>query len=201
MPPLRPQSPESAEVTTTVEFVLRGEPGRVLVRYGVNDDPSRWGYPLLGLDSLVERSRGFPLVQAEVEVAAEGYAAVLSWVQLVWMRDLDDDGPADVVFDRAPQLLDLDVPYVSFGPRPAFFDAPSTDARNVDWDAHAFLTYTPDCLMTKVVRGLCGFSWGYRVRESHPTPVQLRETGTAEWSAACHLLRTKFPSWTFEDTC
>jgi hypothetical protein len=190
---------DSPESTTTVEYVLRGRPGRVVIRYGLNDEPSRWGYNLLGIKSLVEGSRGFPVVTAEVETAAEGYAGVMSWIQMVWMKDLDGEGPEELVFDRAPQLLDLDLPYVSFGARPVFFDAPSIDASNVDWDAQAFLTYTPDCLMTRVVKRLCGFSWGYRLRDRRPTSVPLCETGTTEWSAACPLLRARFQSWTFEE--
>jgi hypothetical protein len=62
---------DSPESTTTVEYVLRGQPGRVVIRYGLNDDPSRWGYNLLGVESLAERSRGFPVVTAEVATAAE----------------------------------------------------------------------------------------------------------------------------------
>ncbi|MBA3251897.1 MAG: hypothetical protein H0T66_16700 [Geodermatophilaceae bacterium] len=109
---------------------------------------------------MVEVSRGFPVVQAEVEHDAQGYGAVLAWIQVVHMFDLDT-GESSAPVDLAPQLAGLDLPYLSFGVRPILFDAPSTTSRNVDWDADAFLVVTPDGLMTRRIQPLVGFSWGY----------------------------------------
>jgi hypothetical protein len=67
--------------TTELRFELRETPGTVRVRYGVNDDPRRWGYHVLGLPYDFERSRGFPLIEATFEHPAEGYAAVMGWIQ------------------------------------------------------------------------------------------------------------------------
>jgi hypothetical protein len=185
-------------LTATIEFELRGRPGRVVVRYGTNDDPERWGYPLLGLDALVEISRGFPVVQADVEIDVEGYGAELAWIQVVRMTDLDS-GESEALVDLAPQLSGLELPYVSFGVRPSFFDAPSTTGRNVDWDAHAFLAVSPDCVMTRRVQLLCGFSWGYRVRNSKPTPVALERLNRRFWVLDLAFLRDQYRSWTFGD--
>ncbi|MGI9157880.1 MAG: hypothetical protein ACR2FG_14810 [Marmoricola sp.] len=183
---------------TVLDFQLRGRPGSVRVRYGVNDDPARWGYPLLRIDSLVELSRGFPVVQAEVEHDAQGYAAMLAWIQLVRMTDLDS-GESSTLVDGAPQLEGLDLPYVSFGVRPILFDAPSTTTRNADWDADAFLVVTPDALMTRRVQPLCGFGWGYRVRDGEPAATRLQELDAASWRRDRDFLAEQHPSWTFED--
>lgn len=109
---------------TVLGFQSRGRPGRVLACYGVNDDPTRWGYPLLGLDALIEVSAGFPVLQADVEYDAEGYAAIMGWIQVVRMHDHDRDEHT-ILIDKAPQLAGLDLPYMTFGIRPALFDAPS----------------------------------------------------------------------------
>lgn len=179
-------------------FRLRGRPGRVFIRYEVNEDPARWGYPLLGLDSLVELSRGFPVVQAEVQHDAQGYAAMLAWIQVVRMTDLDSGGRTDLV-DVAPQLAGLDLPYLSFGVRPVLFDAPSTTARNADWDADSFLVVTPDALMTRRVQPLCGFGWGYKLRDGDPAAAPVHELGAAAWRRDSGFLAARHPSWTFED--
>lgn len=183
---------------TVIGFQLRGRPGSVLVRYGVNDDPARWGYPLLGLDSLVEISRGFPVVQAEVEHDAQGYAAVLAWIQVVRMTDLDSAESTRFV-DVAPQLAGLDVPYFSFGVRPVLFDAPSSTTRNADWDADTFLVVTPDGVTTRRIQPLCGFSWGYRLRDGEPAAARLQELDAASWRRDSDFLADHHPSWTFED--
>jgi hypothetical protein len=185
-------------LTTIIDFELRGRPGRVIVRYGVNEDPDRWGYPLVGMDGLVEVSRGFPVVQADVELDVEGYGAVLAWVQVVRMTDLDS-GEGEAFVDLAPQLKGLDLPYMSFGVRPTLFDAPSTTAENMNWDAHALLAVSPDCVMTRRLELLCGFSWGYRLRNSEPKSVALEKLSSLSWSQDLTFLRDQHASWTFED--
>lgn len=66
-----------------ISFQLRGREGRVTVEYGVNDDPSRWGYHLLGLNFDAEVARGFPVIEARVAFGGEGYAGFLGWIQVV----------------------------------------------------------------------------------------------------------------------
>ena len=59
--------------TTTIPFRLRGVDGHVAVQYGVNDDPVRWGYPVLALEWFSEEIvRGFPVMQATVDHPSEG---------------------------------------------------------------------------------------------------------------------------------
>lgn len=154
----------------------------------MNDDPERWGYHLLGLEFAAEVARGFPVVEADVEFAAEGYAAELGWVQVVWMND-------EVIVDRAPQLLDTGFPYVTFGPRPAFFDAPSTVRARVGWRARTFLTSTPDLLMTKVLEPVVGFTWGYDVADGRVDVVGLELASEDDWGSLAREVERELPQW------
>src|SRR3954451_12308178 len=142
--------------------------GRVLVTCEPNDEPERWGYPLLGLGAPDDLARGFPVVRAVVKTEAEGYDAILAWVQVVAITRRAS-GTVQRLVDVAPQLQGLALPYLVFGPRPALFDAPSTDAHeDTGWTAHSFLVGSPDAVMTRRVVPLCGFSWGYEVRGGVP---------------------------------
>ena len=158
------------------------------MRLHANDDPERWGYHLLGLPELVEVSRGFPVVEADVEFPAEGYLAELGWVQVVWSND-------EVIVDRAPQLLDTGYPYVTFGLRPAFFDAPSTTDERVVWRARTFLTSTPDLLMTKVLEPVVGFTWGYDVADGRVDVVGLALASDDDWGSLAREVRRELPQW------
>jgi len=173
-----------------IPFTLRGFGGSVRATLGVNDDPERWGYHLLGLSYPSDVSRGFPVVRAEVDFPAEGYAAELGWIQVVWMND-------DVIVDRAPQLLDTGFPYVTFGLRPAFFDAPSTTVAEVTWRACTFLTATPDALMTKVIEPVVGFTWGYDLVGGAVAVVDLAPASDEDWQLARTELARELPGWTF----
>ena len=130
------------------------------VDYGVNEDPVRWGYDVLGLDWFTpELARGFPVMQASVQHAAEGYAADMGWLQVV-RYDVRDAGEKEhqVVFDVPPQLSETETPYAAFGVRPTFFDAPAAVAKDMTWDADTFLAYTPDAVLSRIIHPLCGFS-------------------------------------------
>jgi hypothetical protein len=181
--------------TLEMPFDLRGEPGTVRVRAGLNEDPRRWGYHLLGLPELVERSRGFPVVEASIEHPAEGYAAVMGWIQVVRYREPDAD--EEVIVDVAPQLQGSGVPWMSFGVRPAYFDAPSTDSEEASFRAHAFLAATPDGLMTPVAEPLCGFSWGYDVAGGAPASLPVTPAGPEQWAEMVPVLQAGCPKWRF----
>src|SRR6266498_5603206 len=64
-------------------FSLHGRNGRVAVEYGPNDDPSRWGFGVLGLPWPTEFAIGLPVLEATVSYAGEGYAAAMGWIQVV----------------------------------------------------------------------------------------------------------------------
>ena len=120
---------------TAIPFLLRGASGTVSVEYGVNEDPVRWGWAVLGLEWFSpELVRGFPIVQATVDHPAEGYAAAMGWLQVV-RYDVRDPGEEEqvTVFDVPPQLAETDTPYAAFGVRPTFFDAPAMGAKDATW--------------------------------------------------------------------
>ena len=181
----------------TLPFQIRQIEGRVRIGYGRNDDPARWGFDILGLPYDIGVARGFPVLEASVEYPPEGYAAFMSWIQLVRQRDGADKEPT-VMVDLAPQLRDARMPFVTFGVRPTLFDAPAfVDGGNVVWRASSFLTYSPDGLMTPVVEPACGFGWGYDIREGIPEPIELTPAGRDEWLDVRAELRRQYPEWTF----
>lgn len=185
--------------SATIPFRLRGLDGRVEVRLTTNDDPARWGYPLLesALGFPAEKAEGFPVASAAVRYQGEGYGAAMGWVQTVRMRE-EGSPEEQVIVDKPPQLADDGSPYCFWGPEPSFFDAPSTTARLELWSAHAFLVACPDAVMTKEIRPVCGFSWGFSNLESEPEAEAVRTIGEEEWSAARSVLVERYPAWTFE---
>ena len=107
-----------------IPFVARGIPGRAVIQYGVNDDPSRWGYRLVGVPFDIECARGCPVMEATVAYPAEGYAAQLGWIQII--RYGVPGGAEVAMVDAPPQLADAGTPWAAWGVRPTLFDAPST---------------------------------------------------------------------------
>ena len=184
----------------TILFGLRGLDGRVEIRQTTNDDPARLGYALLEsvLGFPPEKAKGFPVVSAAVRYAGEGYGAFMGWVQIVRMRE-EGTSEEQVIVDKSPQLADDGSPYCFWGPEPSFFDAPSTTARLELWSAHAFLVAIPDAVMTKEVRPVCGFSWGFSNLGPEPEAEAVRTIGAEDWSTARNILAETYPAWRFGD--
>jgi hypothetical protein len=175
-------------------FRLRGVDGVVRVLLARNDEPERWGWRLLGLDVPLEHIVGFPVVEATVDYPAEGYAAVMGWVQVV-RYEVTGEPETVVLADVAPQLQGLGMPYVAFGVRPTYFDAPAMSAPDADWRAATFLTATPDALLSRVIEPVCGFRWGYR-REGRVTElVDAARVEEKDWLEAREKLVTHYPDW------
>jgi hypothetical protein len=183
------------EVSRT-PFELSARAGEVLVSYGENEDPASWGYDLLGLDFPWEVSRGFPVLRADVAYEGDGYAAVLGWVQVVWMS-VAGEAKARVMVDVAPQLIGSGFPYVSFGVEPTMFDAPCTSHRDVGWVARTFLTASPDRLMTRVVAPVVGFRWGYTVEGGEVSVDVLAPASTDDWILVRGVIAAQFADWDF----
>lgn len=181
-----------------IPFRVRGKDGAVRVEYLVNDDAQRWGNTLLGQIPGVsgeEVGRGFPLCRATVTFAGEGYAAVMAWIQLLRFSGATNG----VLVDQPPQLEGSGMPYVYWGPCPAFFDNPFTTTRGVHWTADAFLVISPDAVMTRVVQPVCGFSWGYSTEDKETRALPLTRVDPAAWPAACAVLRPQYPHWEFRE--
>jgi hypothetical protein len=180
----------------TLEFRLRGFHGSVRVLATINDDPARWGYHLLGFDeTFVEAAHGHPVVHATVDFPAEGYAAELAWIQLV--THTIPTQPTRVFCDVAPQMADSGMPFMSFGTRPTFFDAPADSVPSSRFRATAFLAYSPDVLMTKVVAPICGFRWGFDKVAGEPRSIPIERAGAADWDRMAQQLHSLYPAWDF----
>lgn len=184
-------------MSLTLPFRLRGHDGFVTVEHEVNRDPGRWGYHLLGLPYDASVAEGFPVVQASVQFPGEGYAAAMGWIQVLKYGS----GPEHeaVVVDRPPQHENTATPYYCWGTNPTFFDAPSTTQKGITWRAEAFLTTSPDALMTRTVQPLCGFQWGYSTRQTPPELLPVQPVGGSGWGSVRSKLRERYPTWEFLD--
>lgn len=182
----------------TIPFRIRGNDGAVHVEYLINEDSLRWGNTLLGQVPGVSGEmigRGFPLCRATVRFAGEGYAAVMAWIQILRFSGASNG----VLVDQPPQLEGSGMPYVYWGPCPAFFDNPFTTTRGVHWTADAFLVISPDAVMTRAVQPVCGFSWGYSTEGEETRALPLTRVDPAAWPAACAILRPRYPHWAFHE--
>ena len=191
-------------------FSLHGRNGRVALEYGSNDDPSRWGFDVLGLPWPTELAVGLPVLQATVSYAGEGYVAAMGWIQVVRIHVAEqstslvsggEKAPAGdhAWVDGPPSLRGLGVPFVSFGPCPALFDAPASTESDVRFVADAFLTASPDALLSRRSRPCCGFRWGYTAQAGR-VPQLLAPTalGVSEWRDSLPVLEEHFPDWSFD---
>lgn len=114
----------------------------------------------------------FPVMTARVKAEEiAGYGAIFGWIQLVRSTDqADDDGEVGWKMDPIPVLNTLDTPFCYLGVEPTAFDAPvrslpdsTEEAKDVDWIAHAFLCVMDDCLLTRKVKVIGGFEWGFGI--------------------------------------
>lgn len=101
--------------------------------------------------------------------------------------------------DLIPISETLNFPLIYFGTEPRLFDAPFRLHReDMDWTAWSFLTYIPDCLMTKVVHPILGFEWGFRIEGGEVTIKALKMVDVQEaWEVQRDLMEKRFPGWTF----
>ena len=179
-----------------IPFHIRDDDGEVRVSYEVNEDPARWGDLLLGFNELPDPGKGFPVCSASVAFEGEGYNTAMGWIQILRFTGQEEG----VLVDQPPQLAGVDMPYLSFGPTPSFFDNPFTDQHGMHWIAETFLVISPDAVMTRVVQPVCGFSWGYSTEGERTAALPLAQVDEARWLAACEVLRERYPSWTFLET-
>src|SRR5436309_2761486 len=97
-------------------FSLRGIAGHVHVDLDITRDPSELG--------AMPEAAGLPHCRAVVRYPAQGYAAMLGWIQLV--RSTDNAGRGER-FEMDPLALVGEVahPFAFFGVTPTLFDAPA----------------------------------------------------------------------------
>jgi len=173
-----------------IAFVLRGIRGNVSVAYTRNDRPDLVG-------STPEAS-GFPMCEAAVDYPAEGYEAVLGWVQLVRSDDNASQGRAFEI-DPLAFLGDVPHPFCWIGLRPQLFDAPwRSPRRDLDWTAHSFLCLPDGIAGDELeVHSLLGFSWGFRIRDEEVQLVPPTPLGPEAWDQHVDGLGARYPSWRF----
>ena len=170
--------------------------GRVVVTVERNDDPRRWGCDVLDRALPPETATAFPVCRAAIEHPAEGYAAAMGWVQLV----LSSDSTTPDTFDVDPLALyrDVDTPFAFFGIKPLFFDAPFRPTKSdLRWEAVTYLAAVEGGVMTKKVRPLLGFTWGFDVASG---TVELRPASALpveSWDTHVPLLAARFRAWRF----
>jgi len=190
-------------------FRVRDAEGSVSVSFEANEDPERWGYGVLGMEWPTEIAKGLPVLTARTEVALDGYAAVMGWLQIVRIEVLEasaslvaggEKAPAGQHewVDGPPQLRGLGVPFTSFGVCPTLFDAPASTESDTTFLADSWLTASPDALISRESFPVLGLRWGYSTRTGEPhalyEPAQLDQS---EWAEALPLLRETFPDWQF----
>ena len=173
-----------------IDFSLRGIDGHVDVTYSRNDRPD-----LVGSGAA---SSGFPMCGATVDYAAQGYDAMLGWVQLVRSDDNTSQG-REFEIDPLALLGDVPHPFCWFGLNPRMFDAPSrSPKRDLDWEAHSFLCVPDGSTDAGLeIHALLGFAWGFRIRNEEIDLVPPTLLGPTEWDQHVDDLATRYRSWRF----
>jgi hypothetical protein len=179
-----------------VPFTLRGISGLISVSVTGNTDPDAIGYSLLSGGLPTDAARGFPVCRATVTYAAEGYAAMFGWTQMVRSTD---SAPDRFEMDPIALYQQIPTPYAWFGVRPELFDAPSRDSRyDMTWEAHSFLCVSPDAVLTRRVQAIMGFSWGFTINQQDMTFTPPATLGAETWDTHLELLSTSYPDWIFD---
>lgn len=189
-----------------IPFTAHSLPGTVDVTVRKNEDPTAWGYRLIYPgEAPLDVIKGFPVCIANVQYPGQGYLAQMGWIQFLTFT-IEGDEKTTVILDRPPLLNDSKSPYAYWGLTPALFDAPAMlmserlKRPGVNWRADSFLVVSPDGVMTKTVKALASFSWGYKTGHDQSVEIaQPKATNLLEWPGFAKILRQKFPDWTFEN--
>jgi hypothetical protein len=207
-----PFVPDLSGEPTIIPFTLQGRRGKVAVKYGTTEDPVASGYDVVpGMHIDIGVCRGYPTIDGVVEsYEGSGYRELCGWIQVITdhrYRTMDESDAAAVTsqsIDKFPSMMDLNIPFVSFGMFPKFFDAPCgnlNDSARLRWTADTFLTTAPLRSRDEEIHRLLGIRWGYtesQDRERHPvSPFPLVVTGPETWNALLPFLKQQFADWRF----
>jgi hypothetical protein len=178
-----------------VPFTFRDVACEVVVAVRPNDDPSRYGCDLLDPSLPADAAADFPVCTAEPVLPLRGYRAACGWIQVV--RSTDSSGEFEM--DPLALFRDVATPFAFFGIAPTLFDAPFRESRyDLVWKARAFLAASQDGVMSKTIRPLAAFEWGFTVAEGAITIDDPTELSVATWNEHRQLFSTTYPGWTFE---
>jgi hypothetical protein len=114
---------------------------------------------------------------------------VFGWTQLVCFTDGASGG-----FEMDPIAIyqQIPTPFAWFGIRPELFDAQARESRyDLDRQAHSFLCISPDAVITRRVRAVAGFSWGFTINDQTITIAAPQVLGPQAWDSHLGLLRNQ----------
>lgn len=173
--------------------------GSVTASVKADNDPSKYGLQLIFPNRDTKIFRHFPICEATVStVGTRGYGSIYGWIQMVRSGESSTISAAPWEMDPIPILADLDTPFAWFGPEPKLFDAPMRiGVQELDWTCHSFLTYVEDGLMSKDVKPVLGFEWGFELHDGEPKLKVLRELQLSAWNDQLGLLESSFTKWKF----
>lgn len=176
--------------------------GTVDVSISVNEEPQQVGMHLLQLfpPGNMPYYAGYPILVAKVRSTGniQGYANCYAWIQVIKQDENLQFQPWEM--DLAPWVKDESVPFCASGWDPSLFDAPARTHRvPINWTARSFLVYSDDCLMTKNLRPLVAFEWGFSIaeREGQVVIKKLTKLDLDVWAQHTDLLSESYPRWNF----
>jgi hypothetical protein len=178
-----------------IAFQLRERSGSVSVSMRPNDAPGEAGHDLLDatLDPAVVA--GFPIITAVLDYIGYGPRAWCGWLQVLHVERAGK--PTEHIVD-AINVMGSDSPLYCFGYLPTFADAPASPGHSdMDWRADTFLVAIPGIIGASALQRVCGFRWGYDLRNGKPQRLRSPTvTGTAEWDYCRPTLTAAHPGWT-----
>ncbi|KAK6435032.1 hypothetical protein LTR95_008781 [Oleoguttula sp. CCFEE 5521] len=200
---LPPSSP--AQQSLSLSFTL---PSRHKVHVNItvhpNTSPSQVGHPLLFPSKAFapEIYLDFPVTTAKLHCTQDtGYAATYGWIQFIYQDFKTSPDKAKWEHDPLPITEGSGSPFIWFGPEAQLFDAPfrSDRGESLDWTCHSFLAYLEDAVITKTIKPILGFEWGYVMQggEVEIKELKLLDVSSA-WEQQRQLLEEKFGEWKYE---
>ena len=184
----------------SLDFSLpRSRAGSVTASVRTNRDPSNYGLQLLFPGHDMGTFKGFPVCEASVStLGMQGYGSIYGWIQMVRSGEPSNISAAPWEMDPVPILSGLNTPFAWFGPEPKLFDAPMRiGVQELDWTCHSFLAYIEDGLMSKDLKPVLGFEWGFELHNGEPKLKMLRELQLSAWNEQLDLLESSFMGWKF----
>ena len=203
--------PQQQSIRTSFQVPER-KPCTVTFTVEPDHDQERNGIPqLVRSMNWPSPATGFPAAHATVSSPeSRGYASMYGWVQVTADTAENTSAVLDLSsatwnMDPIPITKDLNTPFTWFGPEPTLFDGPFMTDRSIsvrlDWLARSFLCYVPDNLLSKHVKPILGFQWGFWIEDSEPRVKQLEQIDLEKtWNEHLDLFRTSFPGWKFDDS-
>lgn len=194
------QEAATAVQSLSLDFSLpNSRSGSVNVSLKPDSDPAENGLKLLFSAQDMDTFKGFPVCEATVEAfGTRGYGSMYGWIQMVRSGEPSTISSVPWEMDPIPFLAGLNTPFCWFGPEPKLYDAPvRTGVQRLDWTCHSYFTYIDDALLSKVVKPVLGFGWGFVIEQGKPSVKALREVSLGTWNEHRGLLEMSFGGWEF----